>query len=56
MILPMLIPIATTYQSTSFILGIISSNPSLEGEFYNNYMGVRCKKTTTIGEVELDFA
>ena len=54
--LPIIMPPIETYQSSSFILGIILANSNIENVFYNNYINLVCNNTNKMWDVELQFA
>ena len=54
-ILPLIIPPTETYQSTSFILGIILQYENIKNIFHNLYINLMCNDTKDIWKVELQF-
>ena len=53
--LPIVMPPIETYQSSSFILGIVLANDNIKNAYFNNYINLSCNNTSDIWNMNLRF-
>lgn len=55
-ILPIVMPPIETYQSLSFVMGVLLAYDNLKHIMYSNYISVRCNDSSSFEYVNLEFA